>query len=122
MKATRGDSRPTTGRRARVRIDGRPCGRPCGWLVELVGGGSRFTYDAAWLASPEAVPVSLTLPLARGVYESPTLLPFFANLLPEGWLLELTTRRLKVSRDDAFGLVLATCADCMGAVEVVSTT
>ncbi len=87
--------------------------------MELAGGGSRFVYDAAWLARDDAVPVSLTMPLARGVYESPTLLPYFANLLPEGWLLELTTRRLKVSRDDAFGLVLATCADCVGAVEVV---
>ena len=43
--------------------------------------------------------------------------PFFENLLPEGWLLQLATQKLKVSKDDA--LLLATCADCIGAVEVI---
>jgi len=44
---------------------------------------------------------------------------FFENLLPEGWLLELATKKLKISKDDAFGLLLATCADCVGAVEIL---
>jgi hypothetical protein len=48
------------------------------------------------------------------------ILPFFENLLPEGWLLELSTSKLKISKDDAFGLLLATCAGCIGAVEVVA--
>ena len=42
------------------------------------------------------------------------------NVLLEGWLLELATKKLKVSKDDDFGLPLATCADCVGAVEVVA--
>ena len=45
--------------------------------------------------------------------------PYFENLLPEGWLLELATKKLKIAKDDAFGLLLATCADCVGAVEIV---
>ena len=61
---------------------------------------------------------SLTMPLDEEVFESRGLLPYFENLLPEGWLLELSTAKLKIPKDDAFGLLLATCADCIGAVEV----
>jgi serine/threonine-protein kinase HipA len=80
--------------------------------------GSRFVYDPVWLARPDALPISQTLPLRDAPYESRGLLPFFENLLPEGWLLELSTAKLKIPKDDAFGLLLATCADCIGAVEI----
>ena len=80
--------------------------------------GTAFSYDAAWLTRSDAVPVSLTLPLRAEPYHSRGLHPFFENLLPEGWLLELATAKLKIASDDALGLLLATCADCVGAVEV----
>lgn len=98
-----------------VRLDGRRVG-----LIEETETGSRFTYDLAWVAlGGSAAPVSVTMPVRAEPYESKGLLPFFENLLPEGWLLELSTKRLKISKDDAFGLLLATCADCIGAVEIV---
>jgi len=103
-----------TGRRGTVRLDGRRVG-----VIEETDTGSRFTYDAEWIALADAVPVSLTLPLRSEPYQSRGLLPFFENLLPEGWLLELSTAKLKIPKDDAFGLLLATCADCVGAVEVI---
>ena len=65
------------------------------------------------------MPISLTLPLREEPYPHRTLHPFFENLLPEGWLLQLATQKLKISKDDAFGLLLATCADCVGAIEVI---
>ena len=104
-------------RRGIVRLDGRRVG-----VIEEHEGGTRFTYDAAWLATPDRLPVSLTLPLRPEPYESRGLHPFFENLLPEGWLLELSTATLKISKDDAFGLLLATCGDCIGAVEIVNAT
>lgn len=101
-------------RSAVVQIDGSRCG-----ILEETEGGTRFVYDADWLARPEAGPVSLTLPLRAEPFEAPgPLHPFFANLLPEGWLLEIAMSKLKLSRDDAFGLLLALGADCVGAVEV----
>lgn len=96
-----------------VRIDGQYVG-----LLEELAVGTRFTYDAAWLARAGAVPVSLTLPLRPEPYDSRSLHPFFENLLPEGWLLEVSTTQLKISKDDAFGLLIAMCADCVGAVEI----
>jgi serine/threonine-protein kinase HipA len=103
-----------SGRRGVVSL----AGRRVGLLEELDGGGTRFTYDAAWLQDRARLPVSLTLPLRPEPYDSRGLHPFFENLLPEGWLLEISTAKLKISKDDAFGLLLATCADCIGAVEV----
>ncbi len=63
--------------------------------------------------------MSLTLPLRAEPYVQRGLHPFFENLLSEGWLLELATHKLKISKDDAFGLLVATCADCIGDVEIV---
>ncbi|MFM7866737.1 MAG: HipA N-terminal domain-containing protein, partial [Planctomycetaceae bacterium] len=70
----------------------------------------------------DAQPVSLTMPLRSEPYTHMGLHPFFENLLPEGWLLEVTSRKLKVSKDDLFGLLVATCADCVGAVEIFPCT
>jgi len=104
----------TERRRARVRLDGRPAGH----LIET-SLGTRFTYEEAWLNHPDAVPVSLTMPLTSEPYDWPGLHPFFENLLPEGWLLAIATSKLKIAPDDGFGLLLATCSDCVGAVEVL---
>lgn len=98
-----------------VRLDGRPVGQ-----IRETAAGCAFTYDAAWLGRADAVPVSLTMPLSRVPYETVGLHPFFENLLPEGWLLEIATSKLKIARDDAFGLLVALCADCVGAVEILA--
>jgi serine/threonine-protein kinase HipA len=102
-------------REAIVRLDGKRVGT----LLES-GKQVTFQYDAEWLANGAAVPVSVTLPLRAEPYASDGLHPFFENLLPEGWLLELATKKLKIAKDDAFGLLLATCADCAGAVEILT--
>lgn len=101
-------------RRAIVRLDGEPVGK----LTEH-GRSVAFQYDEAWLLRKDAVPVSLTLPLRSEPYETEGLAPFFENLLPEGWLFDIATSKLKLSKDDPFGLLVATCADCIGAVEIL---
>ena len=106
-----------TGRSGIVLLDGARVG-----LLEETEGGTRFRYDREWLENPRRLPVSLTLPLRAEPYEYRGLHPFFENLLPEGWLLEISTAKLKIPKDDALGLLLATCADCVGAVEIRSAT
>jgi serine/threonine-protein kinase HipA len=96
-----------------VKLSGQPVG-----VIEEDSGQTTFTYSAEWLARPDALPVSLTLPLRAEPYVSHGLPPFFENLLPEGWLLDVTTKKLKISKDDPFGLLLATCSNCVGAVEI----
>lgn len=99
-------------RKGRVKLDGQMVG-----TIEESGGTVTFTYAAEWLKQGGA-PVSLTLPLRREPYVSRGLHPFFDNLLPEGWFLEIALKKLKLARDDAFGMLLATCGDCVGAVAI----
>jgi serine/threonine-protein kinase HipA len=115
--AARGvSSRSSRRRQGIVRIDG----HRVGVVTELDGRQTRFAYDPSWTTRTDAIPVSLTLPLRVEPYDTDGLHPFFENLLPEGWLLQLSTAKLKIAPDDEFGLLLATCADCAGAVEVVA--
>ncbi|MFQ5507126.1 MAG: HipA N-terminal domain-containing protein [Planctomycetota bacterium] len=101
------------GRQGKVKLDGSVVG-----TIEEHGDQIRFTYSAGYLERHDAVPVSRTLPLREEAYVSERLHPFFENLLPEGWLLEISAKTLKISKDDPFGLLLATCGDCVGAVEI----
>lgn len=101
-------------RQAIIRIDGVPVGK-----LSETGRQVTFQYDAQWIANPKSVAISFTIPLRAEPYVSDGLHPFFENLLPEGWLLELATSKLKISKDDAFGLLIATCAHCVGAVEIL---
>jgi len=96
-----------------VSLSGQPVG-----IIEEDGNKSSFKYLLEWLGNENAVPISLTLPLRPEPYETEGLHPFFENLLPEGWLLDVSSKKLKVSKDDPFGLLLATCGDCVGAVEI----
>ncbi len=100
-------------RRARVRMEG----RDAGVLEELtrVGNGTRFQY----LADYDGPPIAPNMPLGKTYKSEEALLPFFANLLPEGTLYEQTARRLGVKRSDRFGVLLRVGADTMGAVEVL---
>lgn len=100
-------------RKGTVKLSGRAVG-----VIEEINDRTRFTYSPEWLSKPGAVPVSLTLPLREEPYVSTGLHPFFENLLPEGWLLEVASKKLKISKDDAFGMLLSTCSDCIGAVEI----
>lgn len=100
-------------RRARVRLDG----RDAGILEELtrVGNGTRFEY----LPDYDGPPIAPNMPLGKTYKSEESLLPFFANLLPEGALYEQTARRLGLKRSDRFGVLLRVGADTMGAVEVL---
>jgi len=88
-------------------------------FLEKTESGYRFTYLKKYLSSQDAQPVSLTLPLTDKPYESEQLFSFFLGLIPEGWLLDLTSRMLKIDPENPFDILLATCGDCIGAVKVV---
>jgi serine/threonine-protein kinase HipA len=88
-------------------------------LIERTDSGYRFTYNQEYLSTKEAQPVSLTLPLREEPYESESLFPFFLGLLPEGWLLDITSRTLKIDPENSFEILLATGGDCIGAVTVI---
>lgn len=101
-------------RRGRVLL----AGRVAGVLEELPGARTRFTYASAYLTDAQARPLAPTMRLRDEPYERDGLHSYFANLLPQGALLELKARTHALSASDAFGLLLALGADLPGAVEV----
>jgi len=62
-----------------------------GILTEDTNGVS-FAYDKNYLASGNAKPVSLTMPLREEPYTDKVMLPFFYGLIPEGWLLDIAEK------------------------------
>lgn len=89
-----------------------------GYLIEDENGYT-FSYDTNYLVSKEAEPVSLTLPLTDKPYQSNVMFPFFDGLIPEGWLLDITTKNWKLNPNDRMGLLMTCCKDCIGAIGVV---
>ncbi len=81
--------------------------------------GYEFTYDNEYLSRSDSKPVSLTLPLTDVPYRSTNLFPFFDGLIPEGWLLQVVERNWKIDNKDRFGLLLASCRDCIGDVYII---
>lgn len=80
--------------------------------------GFHFRYLQEYLESPEAEPVSLTLPLSPEAYRSTVLFPFFDGLIPEGWLLDIAQKNWKFDPRDRMQILLLTCHDCIGAVSI----
>ena len=85
-------------------------------VIEGTDTGFSFTYDPAYLQS--GVPISHSLPLQAEPFIADRLFPFFRGLLPEGWYLEIVSKTLKIDEHDELGMLLGTCADCIGAVSV----
>lgn len=90
-----------------------------GTIKETEDGQYIFSYTEKYLNSKEKYPVSLTLPLRKEAYVSKILFPFFDGLIPEGWLLQLSTKNWKLDPRDRMGLLLTTCEDCIGSVHIL---
>lgn len=87
-------------------------------IIKETEKGYCFTYDSQYLSNPLAKAVSLTLPLRKESFNSNSLFPFFDGLLPEGWLLNEIVSNRNLRYKDRFGLLLATCNDCIGDVSI----
>ena len=80
--------------------------------------GYRFIYDEGYLSREDARAVSLTLPMQREAYESNTPSPFFDELIPEGWLLNVVAHNWNLDHRDRLDLLLVVCRDTIGNVTI----
>ncbi len=87
-------------------------------LLNETDSGYQFEYDENYMQSGHAFAISKTLPVKKEAYKSNVLFPFFDGLIPEGWLLDLAETNWKINSRDRFGLLLACCKNCIGAVSV----
>ena len=82
--------------------------------------GYSFAYDRSYLVRGDAKAISVSIPISAERYQNRELFPFFRGLIPEGWLFDLNARALKIDPTDAFGMLLHTGRDCIGAVTVIN--
>lgn len=73
-------------------------------------------YRPEWLQSPDAFPISLSMPLGDRIWTSAVVAPWLMNLLPEGDPLRAMMRALGVAREDVLGLVERIGGDLAGAL------
>ena len=91
--------------------------RKCGMLTED-NDGFHFVYYDDYLSSPDAVAISPTMPLEEKAFDKEMMFPVFDGLIPEGWLLNIGTKSLKLDPRDRMTLLLECCADCIGNISV----
>ena len=97
------------------------------WLRErLVGelqqddsGQLRFRYAEEWLAAPDAVPLSVSLPLRAEGFSQKLARPFFAGLLPEEANRTLIAKSFGISKNNDFALLDRIGGECAGAVSLM---
>jgi serine/threonine-protein kinase HipA len=83
-------------------------------------GRFEFEYTAEWLANPSAVPLSLSMPLARSRHEDRAIRPFIWGLLPDSEnTLAAWGKRFGVSPRNPFALLAHVGEDLQGAVQMV---
>ena len=95
-------------------------GHLAGRLFLRDSGLTSFRYVHTWLARPDAVPLSLSLPLQEERFRHRDCAPFFAGVLPEGRSRELIARVLGVSDTNDFALLERIGGECAGAVRLLS--
>ena len=78
-----------------------------------------FAYDAKWLARTGAFALSPRLPLREQPWRGEEVLFFFANLLPEGNLLDTLCKLRRLPRGNVFRLLETFGRECAGAFEIV---
>lgn len=91
------------------------CSDPVGTL-SFLGGKLNFRYIPDWLVHPNAVALSVSLPLQADAFDDQRCRPFFAGLLPEGQMRRLIARQLHVSSQNDYALLDQIGGECAGAV------
>ncbi len=81
-------------------------------------GGWTLAYAPAWLADPQAWPLSPALPLKPpdGGYPPASVRRFLENLLPEGRALDIVAANRGVAKSNVFGLIRALGTETTGAI------
>lgn len=95
-------------------------GYAVGSYIQRRGGNQEFHYHDAWLDEPQAVPLSLSLPLTEKEHKGAVVYNYFDNLLPDS--LDIRNRiqaQFGATTNQAFDLLAHIGADCVGAIQLL---
>ena len=90
------------------------------WRVSPAG--DELSYETSWLASPQARPLSLSLPFRPGnlPHRGDAVRAYFENLLPESKAIrDRLARKFKTETTEAFDLLAEVGRDCVGALRIL---
>ena len=89
-----------------------------GMLEKKSTGAIFFWYDQTWLDNPNAIPVSLSLPLSTRAYTGARVSNYFDNLLPDvDYIRKTIAEKVGAQGTDAFSLLEKIGGDCVGALQ-----
>ncbi|MDD2635133.1 MAG: HipA N-terminal domain-containing protein [Bacteroidales bacterium] len=89
-----------------------------GLLTEEDNGEYLFMYDENYIKNYPNQFITFGMPVTIRPYRSKRLFPFFDGLIPEGWLLNIAAKSWRINKNDRIGLLLACCANAIGAVSI----
>lgn len=101
-----------------VRLDG--FDDPIGTLRSNEGGAAQFAYAAHYVSRPDALALSVSLPLQREPFEDFATRAYFDNLLQERDTARADIiAKYRLSTDDIVGILFHLGKDCAGAVSAL---
>jgi serine/threonine-protein kinase HipA len=90
-----------------------------GTLTQDASGLLGFRYEAEWLRTPGAIPLSRSLPLREGPFRGKHARPFFAGILPDEGPRQQIATILGVSARNDFAILERIGGECAGAVSLL---
>lgn len=90
-----------------------------GNLIQNAGGQMMFEYVESWLRNPNAVPLSLSLPLREGRFRQNECRGFFGGTLPEESNRKVIAKILGISEKNDFAMLEQIGGECAGAVTIL---
>jgi serine/threonine-protein kinase HipA len=97
-------------------------GEKVGEWFGSTGTSAEFVYAASWWHSPNARPLSLSMPRLPGnaAHRGPHVAAWFENLLPDSpTIRERIRTRFRTATTEAIDLLAAIGRDCVGAVQLL---
>ncbi len=91
---------------------------PVGRIEETDGDGGRFFYLDDYLRQPDAVPVSISLPLETEAFSEEQTRTFFEGLLPEGFTRKSVAQHLRIDEGNYLSMLAGLGRECLGAIRI----
>ena len=79
-----------------------------------------FSYFPEYLSSPEAAPISLSLPLQEEAFSAAATKNYFEGLLPEGFTRRSVAQWMRVDENDYLSILLGLGKECLGALQILA--
>ena len=81
-----------------------------------------FFYTPEYLSRPDAVPVSVSLPLREEPYTALETRNYFEGLLPEGFTRRSVMQWMHLEEHDYLSLLHGLGAECLGALRITQSS